>query len=1358
MRTIARFMDARNTAEGKFLSVLLSVLLVFSFLNVTMFTDYANATDENAPEATVEENQSLDAVDPAADEPEEEAEEGEGAPEQEQPESEEPAGEVNEDGAESKDSGEKAGSLEIPSQEKSLTSDAIAVSAPLSTTFALGEEQPLADAGSYSVEVGKSVTLYGNGSLSGKNHKWSVSPSDVVSLKSDNSSCTVTGKKAGEVTVTHTYKGSYTGSNYTETFNVTVVEASTRIYVYLKIESDGNVSDTGWQASANGWYTIGYIDVPASVLPAATTETSTEFKDFNPVPYFDDIVRHSNNANMSVDLKALDWNDRAHSCGLHMTPNGATDYNVGSTKQWHLDGYLYIKQYSKVTVEHVYDIEDGEPAPTLPPDFDKNVKTGNSFHYDVPAIQGYVADITKVELPQVIGDQKIAVTYHKDANGDKIPDCKQFTVIYESGESGSFIDYPAGATAQQVVYPYQNKGDNRPAAPECEANDGYEFAGWFDGTNPYGSTEELPETVTGDVTYTAQWAKLYNVTYSWTGLPQKTLYDENGSIANLSCPVDIKRYRNNQSYEIDKTYTDKTVVYSHDAYGNVNGSYTFSGWDEKDGVIAGADVEASGTWTYEEVSVPSVMVRYMYAGDMDKLPVAAPVVPVAKEYVLNEPVPSAKIPELEGWTFVGWTNEPTKVTDEMVQAKEVVVTGYWEADVSDIAATGYVGYYDAVSHQISVEGTLGKDVVSFEIAPSLKVENSFKNANAKDEIEKGSTVNVIVERDGVVVTTIPVEVTIYKRPVTIVAQGAEKEYGTEDPAFADAEIKLGGPSLSNLENQEKLIQAELWPVSKAVTRTNKGTEEGEQAKKHEGVLQTSQTADALNAELSNFVFEVVPGDFTINAKQLPEPEPVVDPENPDNELGLDAGSPISLVYNGEEQKWEPVVMDGEKKLFLGVDYEVSYSKTDLTNVTGDIVVTITGKGNYTGTLKRHYQITPAPLTISAVANSKVYGEEDPDFDWNETGLIGEDPIGAVSVTRSNAAVSDAGLYEDVLVPNVAEANRNPNYEYTFVPADFRILASDENDVVIPGINDVAANSIVKTYDGQTLTVTATAVRDGSTLEYSVDGGEWTAQQPTFLNAGTHEVAVRATNPNYETVKKAVTVVVNRAPVTVAAVAASKTAGAADPALTATVSGLVNGEPASLISYTVARAAGELVGSYQIVPTGLAIQGNYAVTYVPATLTISAAPVVPPTVTPVVPTAPVVTPAAVTPAPTPAAPAAPAPAAPAPAPAPAAATPAPAAEPIEDDATPQAAAPAERTPLAETEEIEDEATPMGAFDEPHCWVHWVMLLGILITAAYGAIVVRRRLHLADDVDDYEKQVLGIEDEAPEAVPATGRQAL
>ena len=86
MRTIARFMDARNTAEGKFLSVLLSVLLVFSFLNVTMFTDYAGAD-------TTPEGDGTEIVTPLED-----VDEPEAQPEDEAdgPESEEPAEEVNE--------------------------------------------------------------------------------------------------------------------------------------------------------------------------------------------------------------------------------------------------------------------------------------------------------------------------------------------------------------------------------------------------------------------------------------------------------------------------------------------------------------------------------------------------------------------------------------------------------------------------------------------------------------------------------------------------------------------------------------------------------------------------------------------------------------------------------------------------------------------------------------------------------------------------------------------------------------------------------------------------------------------------------------------------------------------------------------------------------------------------------------------------------------------------------------------------------------------------------------------------------------------------------------------------------------
>lgn len=98
MRTIARFMDARNTTEGKFLSVLLSVLLVFSFLNVTMFTDYANAEDEEGELEKETESPT-------------EGSENEGAPVEVQPESGDPEEEVSGTETETEGDGEQKDNL-----------------------------------------------------------------------------------------------------------------------------------------------------------------------------------------------------------------------------------------------------------------------------------------------------------------------------------------------------------------------------------------------------------------------------------------------------------------------------------------------------------------------------------------------------------------------------------------------------------------------------------------------------------------------------------------------------------------------------------------------------------------------------------------------------------------------------------------------------------------------------------------------------------------------------------------------------------------------------------------------------------------------------------------------------------------------------------------------------------------------------------------------------------------------------------------------------------------------------------------------------------------------------------------------
>ena len=79
--------------------------------------------------------------------------------------------------------------------------------------------------------------------------------------------------------------------------------------------------------------------------------------------------------------------------------------------------------------------------------------------------------------------------------------------------------------------------------------------------------------------------------------------------------------------------------------------------------------------------------------------------------------------------------------------------------------------------------------------------------------------------------------------------------------------------------------------------------------------------------------------------------------------------------------------------------------------------------------------------------------------------------------------------------------------------------------------------------------------------------------------------------------------------TVTARNAGKTAGEDDPALTAEVDGLVGTDT---IAYTLTRGTGEEAGTYPIRANGEAAQGNYTVTYVDGTFTITAAevPVIP----------------------------------------------------------------------------------------------------------------------------------------------------
>jgi hypothetical protein len=117
---------------------------------------------------------------------------------------------------------------------------------------------------------------------------------------------------------------------------------------------------------------------------------------------------------------------------------------------------------------------------------------------------------------------------------------------------------------------------------------------------------------------------------------------------------------------------------------------------------------------------------------------------------------------------------------------------------------------------------------------------------------------------------------------------------------------------------------------------------------------------------------------------------------------------------------------------------------------------------------------------------------------------------------------------------------------------------------------------------------------------------------TVLSAGTQTLSVTFTptdTTHYNSVGSSVSLVVNKALLTVTANNASRAYGAANPAFTASYSGFVNGDTQSVLSgspsLTTTATASSPVGSYMITAAaGTLSAGNYSFMYVNGTLTIN----------------------------------------------------------------------------------------------------------------------------------------------------------
>ena len=159
------------------------------------------------------------------------------------------------------------------------------------------------------------------------------------------------------------------------------------------------------------------------------------------------------------------------------------------------------------------------------------------------------------------------------------------------------------------------------------------------------------------------------------------------------------------------------------------------------------------------------------------------------------------------------------------------------------------------------------------------------------------------------------------------------------------------------------------------------------------------------------------GTLTVTAQSI-----TPDPQNPDSYKGVAIDEPSDHVYDGTEHKWAPEVTDKDgNKLVEGRDYTVTYDTDDFVNVK-IVNVTITGKGNYTGTCVKAYEITKAPLTVNAGSASKVYDGEALTAGATIEGLVGGENATAQTQGSQTEVGSSANTVSGITWDTAKEGN------------------------------------------------------------------------------------------------------------------------------------------------------------------------------------------------------------------------------------------------------------------------------------------------------------------------------------------------
>ena len=778
------------------------------------------------------------------------------------------------------------------------------------------------------------------------------------------------------------------------------------------------------------------------------------------------------------------------------------------------------------------------------------------------------------------GDDNITRDFNVPGVKGTAPKC---TVTYNKGDHGNL----AGQDANGNVATSVKLGSNTPAAPAVTPDDGYEFTGW----NP-----TIAETVTEDVTYTAQYKikdnLSYTVHYYWNGTTDKvaedkTVDDKTFNETVTETPVPVNGYT-------PVSADSKTITIGTDTNANVITFYYYKNvtLTAEDRIVTYNGQEQTVNTGYDVVVKADNGKNFKLSGVDFKGVYASGTGKEVGKYDID---------------FVGETVGKTDATAKYIVANTVkgtltitpidtvvvTITGKHDSKVyngSEQSVTGYTT--DVGDKAITVALKEGKTA----IAKGTNVGNYKMGLTAEDfEVSSNnySEIKVVVVDGYLDITPVTDEVV-----VTITGNHAEKIYNGTEQSVEGYTVDVPDSSITVVHKEGK-------------TAIAKGTDVG----RYEMNLK-AEDFDAISTNYSNIKVLVVDGYLDIT----PVDETVI--------VKI-TGNHDSKVYNGTEQSVTGYTTDvGEKAITVALkegktaiakgtdvgnykmgltteDFEVSsnnYSKIevlvedgylDITPITDEVVVTITGhKDEFTYDGKEH-TVKGYDTSIS----NQLYKATDFTF------------TGKAEVSRTEVGTSDMGLKNDQF-QNVSTNFKNVK----FVVNDGSITIKERPYRPNPSITDkitveITGNSDRVVYDG-----TEHSVKD---YTVKISDSRYTEKDFTFsgkalasgINAGTYEMGLKAdqfknTNARFKNVEFIIkadgVLTITQRPLTITAGSAEGIAPVTCDKYT--VEGLATGDKVDSVKITgIQSEPGESpnVASDAVIKNakGEDVTANYKITYV-----------------------------------------------------------------------------------------------------------------------------------------------------------------